>query len=149
MTSKEKVGVGPGLRLRGVVDYRAPPNAGVWSLAGLAVVHRKTGDKRYGQISSPRRLSLVADLRYASLTRVGVERRRKPCESEYHAVDVAQIGCGNTQASSSQEYQSCFSTTRLHCAHGQCGSLPIRHGRRVRSCGHGTSICTEGRCHCR
>ena len=86
MTSKEKVGIGPGLRLRGVVHYRAPPNAGVWPLAGLAFIHQKTGDKRHGRISSPRRLSLVADVRYASLTRVGVERRLR------YIPDALQVG---------------------------------------------------------
>ena len=78
MTSREKAGIGPGLRLRGVVNYRAPPNAGVWSLADLAFMDSKTGDKRHSRISSPRRFSLVADSHYESLTRVGLERRVPP-----------------------------------------------------------------------
>lgn len=69
------------LRLRGVVDYRAPPNAGLWSLTGLAVMgdpHSEAGDKRGDSISSSGRPLLAGDSPYASLTRVGVKGRPHP-----------------------------------------------------------------------
>ena len=108
---------------RGCRLYRAPPNAGVWSLAGLALMgdpHSEAGDKRGDSISSSRRLLLAGDSHYARLTRVGVKGGPDPgrlASIKLHLLlhGKAAYRCGNGPVvqESSSEVHPCFSIMQL------------------------------------